>query len=391
MFVSSDYYYYTYLPMLFTSVFRTEPTLPFTPITSTYTPIYPQFFNPNELVSSALELSNASLRLAESAQSLMNVFEGRSLSITGEGMTGSVEENAPIGTYEIEVNQLAQAQVNTGNWLEAASRDFSTGLQTLRITIGSEEYEVNVNVTSSMTNLDVLEEIARSINELGIGINATIETEGSQARLILTGQTGEENAFMVEDVTGNLVAISGISNVTQSAQNLVYTFNGRTYENSQNVINVIPGVTLNVEQTGNFTVRVGYDTERIAENVEEFVNAFNEAVRFAQNTTAGSLAAVILENPLLERIGIVNEGGQLRVTERFEEILQNPEDVQRYVMPALETVAATAQNFANVLRTTPLYNLQQSNYSIYQYQNSQMILQSMLLQSIYSNVFNSFA
>ena len=390
MFVNSDYYYYTYLPMLFSSVFRTEPTLPFTPLAPIY-PVYPQFFNPNELVSNAVEMSNASLRLAEAAQNLMSVFEGRSLSITGEGMTGTVEENAPIGTYEIEVSQLAQAQVNTGNWLEAASLDFSTGLQTFRITIGAEEYEVNVNVTSSMTNLDVLEEIASAINELGIGINATVETEGSQARLVLTGQTGEENAFTIEDVTGNLVAVSGISNVTQNAQNLVYTFNGRTYENSQNVIDVIPGVTLNVEQTGSFTVNVGYDTERIVESVEEFVNAFNEAVRFAQNTTAGSLATVILENPLLERIGIVNEGGQLRITEQFEEILQNPEDVQRYVIPALETAAATAQNFANVLRATPVYNLQQNSYSIYQYQNSQMILQSMLLQSIYSSVFNSFA
>ena len=390
MFVNSDYYYYTYLPMLISNVFRTEPTLPFSSITP-YTPIYPQFFNPNDLVSNAIELSKASLKLSESAQSLMKVFEERSLKITGEGMTGTVEKNAPVGTYEIEVTQLATAQVNTGDWLDAASLDFSGGLQTFRITIGDRSYELSVNVTSSMTNLDVLEEIANEINDLGIGINAVVETEGSQARLVLTGRTGESNAFTIEDVTGNIVGVSGISNVTQSAQNLVYTFNGRTYENSENVIDVIPGVTLNVEQTGNFTVEVGYNAERILERVEEFAEAFNEAVRFARGTTSESLASVILENPLLERIGIVNEAGQLRVTGRFEEILQNSEDVQRYVMPALETAASTAQNFANALKNTPVYTFQDSGYTIYQYQSSQMMLQSMLLRSIYSNVFSSFA
>ncbi len=375
----SYYYYYSYLPILW-GVRNTQPSFPYFQIQpQVLYPTFQSWINPSADLGKATAASN----LRSAASKLIDVFKYRNLSVSGKGINGEVGENAPVGTYEINVSQLARPQINAGNWLNVTSYDFSPGDYTFRISVGGVERYVSVSVTSDMNNLQVLNEMASAINELGIGLRATVEISEDQARLVITGESGEENAFSIEDVTGNLVSIAGASNTVQTAQNLVYSVNGTVYENSENVIDVIPGVTLEVLEEGNYTVEVGYDVSRIREVVEEFVNAFNQALSYAQSFAAEGLAQTLLNSPLLQGIGIENIGGRLEITEGFKEALRDTMTIQTKVLPALQTASAMAQNLANMLSYQP-------SFSTYSLSYNNLLIQTML-GPLYSSFLDFFA
>ncbi len=361
---TSNYWYYTYFPIILGSwnVNNTNQIFP------TF-PIYGFYYNPAVAQSSQVvsRLNALVSNVQEASQEFFgegNVFNERTLEVSTSAVTGTVEKGAPVGTYTISVSQLAQAQINTGSWLDTGSLSFSTGTQTFKITVGTNEYEFNIDVTSSDTNLSVLDKIAEAINSANIGITANVEISGTQARLVLEGRTGEENAFTVEDVVGNIVNVSGISNVTQTAQNLVYTVNGQTQESSTNTIQ-LEGVTLNVNELpeGEFTVSVNYNAEEIRSAVENLVENLNELRSFVNQNAqylSPSVQAIvenITNNPMLNTIGVENENGNLNITERFNELLENPNLIENLVQPTVENVASSIQTAVNSIQTLSSYQI----------------------------------
>ncbi len=381
--IMNNYWYYTYFPTLLSSLQPISTVQQSQNVTSFYyqpiSSIYTTGFNVQEYAQEVTRYQNALNEFQTAAENLGTVFSSRTLAISGEGLTGTVEENTPIGSYEINVTQLAQSQVNTGAWLNATENNFQTGTNTISINLNNTNYTFTVNVTEEMNNMNVLTNLAQQINEAGIGITAEVQVQGSQARLVLTGETGEENAFTVEDITGNIVEAAGLQNITQNAQNLIYEVNGVRHENATNEITAIQGVNLTATQTGEYTVEVNYNTQEIREAAQNFVESFNNLYEQAQNLAQYSPAIeaslnVIRNNPIMQGIGIVPTENGLQITEQFEQALENPETIQNLVMPAFASTAASAQNMANAMRNIPTYALFQntnynpfSNYYTYSY------------------------
>ncbi|MCD6449423.1 MAG: hypothetical protein J7L34_02805, partial [Thermotogaceae bacterium] len=368
--IYGNYWYYSYLPILFNNTQNISPLNATLQIMPTYElpDIYKSTFNINEYAQSVSDFQQDVNNLRTSAENLMSVFSERSLQISNEGLTGIAQENAPIGQYNVEVVQLAKAQVNEGNWLTATNLDFQTGSNTFSINLGDNTYSFTVNITSEMNNLDVLDQIAEQINKADIGLSATVETQNDQARLVITGQTGESSAFTISDVSGNIVSTSGISNVAQNSQNLIYSIDNIQYENETNQITTIPGVALTANEVGSYTVNVTYNPEEIQNATENFVNAFNQVAEEAQqfnNPSINAMLETIANNPMLKSAGIENVNGQLQITDQFEAALQNQEVVQNTLFTNLTSVASTAINVADMLRNIPSYqilNYQTNNF-----------------------------
>ena len=380
---SASYYYYSYLPILFNTSINPPSEQMFY---YTMAPMYQSFMNP--AVSSVSGLSNLVSNLTESVQGFLGesgVFNSRSIDISTNAVSGTVEEGAPLGSYEVNVLQMATEQINTGNWLSVSGLDISAGTYEFEMNVGGTSKVLTVNVESTDTNLSVLEKMANAINEADLGVSATVEIEGSQARIVLRGQTGEENAFTIEDLTGNLVEVTGASNMTQSAQNLVYTVNGLRYESARNEID-LPGVSLNVNEMpeGPFEVNVTYNVEEISRAVENLVEDINTLSEFVNENSENLSPAVVatvenlLNNPSLENIGIVNEGGRLAVTDRFQKLLENPTLAESLVRPTLEGFLSSVQNTANTIS--------QPSFTIYTFD-----LNSYIRELLLSQVMNSFS
>jgi flagellar hook-associated protein 2 len=125
-----------------------------------------------------------------------------------------------------------------------------------------------------------LSEIRTEINEAAdnVGVTATIVTEDTGSRLILTSdETGTANSISTSYSGADLLGLSDVS----AAEDAVIEVDGFTATRSSNAIaDVIGGITLNLqgESTPGSTTQlsVEQDVETLKANVQAFVDTYNE-------------------------------------------------------------------------------------------------------------------
>lgn len=220
--------------------------------------------------------------------------------------TGS---NAAAGAYAVTVSQLATSQSVASNSFTASTSTVGEG--TLSIQLGTYVTDnsttppavtFNAKAAASAVNITIgpgdntLEKIRDRINTANAGVNASIVTDASGARLVLRGPNGETNAFKVSVTesgtapglsalayTAETGAAAGSSNMnrTQSAQNAKATINGLNVSSESNTLNnVLDGVTLTLNKTNTSptSVTVNQDSATLTKGVQDFISAYNSVV-----------------------------------------------------------------------------------------------------------------
>ncbi len=196
-----------------------------------------------------------------------------SATVTGSGILGEV-------TSEIEISQLARSQTLFSS--SVADEAAAIGQGDLTLSVGGTDYALTIDATN-----DSLTGLADAINASGSTVTANIVNDGSSARLVLKGATGEDAAFTL---TSDLGADPGLANFTfdgtsgglslgQAAQNSLFTIDGIDYSRAENeASDILPGLSLNFKKiTGNESVSIGRDasSDTIRQNVDDFIAAFN--------------------------------------------------------------------------------------------------------------------
>ncbi len=107
--INGNYWYYSYLPILFNNTQNTNPLSAMSQVmpTSQLPEIYQSTFDMKEYAQNVVDFQQDVNDLRTSAENLMSVFSKRTLQISGEGLTGSVQENTPVDQYDVDVVQLA--------------------------------------------------------------------------------------------------------------------------------------------------------------------------------------------------------------------------------------------------------------------------------------------
>jgi len=196
-------------------------------------------------------------------------------------LTASATTAASTGTYAIGVTQLAKYHsVRSTGAYTATTNTFTEG--TLAITVGS---GTPVNVTIDGTN-NTLAGIRDAINSAKAGVSASIVNDGTNQRLLLTSSTlGSAGAISVaatDSGSGGSFALGQLASAslvsTQPAQDAQLTINGLAITRSSNSIaDAIEGVTLNLVDAGNSTLKVAKNTAATVGAIDGFVKAFNAA------------------------------------------------------------------------------------------------------------------
>ena len=141
---------------------------------------------------------------------------------------------------------------------------------------------------------DTLASLTTKINSANAGVTASIVTDATGARLVLTSATtGSANGFRVTaaDADGNNTDTSGLSalafdpaggattsSITQSGANANATINGLPVSSATNTLsNVMQGLTVNLLKatTSPVQVTVAQDTASITKTINTFVSAYN--------------------------------------------------------------------------------------------------------------------
>ena len=244
-----------------------------------------------------------------------------------EKFTVSAADNAVLGSYNIEISQLAQSQKLKS---QAFDSEFDTiGSGTISIEFGeinnaTNSFDVNSKIPTQHIEIDEengsLRGIQQAINEANAGVRASIINDGTGYRLILNSErSGIENSLRIsisdddvndEDLFGlsllayNPVATAGEEggdavgkNLEEAAQakNSLFSIDGISISNSSNEISdSIPGLTLilkKITEDSFESFKIEKETTRIKQSIETFVSSYNELM-----TTVSTLTGVDSES-----------------------------------------------------------------------------------------------
>lgn len=214
----------------------------------------------------------------------MSKFLVKTADSTNEAvLTAAANDQAQVGTYSLEVNQLAQAHILTSANGFTTSKDDITG-GTSRVFEykypDSAATSISVNIPAGTT----LEGLRNTINTDpdNPGVRAgIIKVADDDYRLQLRGfDLGEGNAITI--VASDIPTLSELDfTTTQTAQNARvkldgYPTTGWIERSSNTVSDLVEGLTLTLRNTGLTTLNIAVDQEGVKENVREFVDQVND-------------------------------------------------------------------------------------------------------------------
>ena len=199
----------------------------------------------------------------------------------------------PSGSYTLEVNALASSQTLASTAYTASTDLVGSGTLTLRFgTVAGSSFTedtghapVDITIASGATLADV----ASAINSAGAGVTAYVANTTSGAQLVLKGQEGAANGFILQ-ATGDPglsqlawePATGAPARLLEGAGNASYKIDGLAMTSPSNRVNdVVPGVnlTLNGTNTGSPTkITFADPASAITGVMQDLTSALNEIV-----------------------------------------------------------------------------------------------------------------
>lgn len=226
-----------------------------------------------DLSSKLSALSNA----AESLNSLQKFLVTGATTSDADIVTASTTGDATESSYALNISSLATAEKDRSSGYSSASSTVTAGTLTLTVDGTSTPIE--------LTDSDTLANVVSKINGADAGVNATLVNDGlgtaTSYRIILTARNsgfdtalGASSSIVIDSDTTGL----GFTEIV-TATNAEFTMDGQpeTYSRRTNSFSdLISGVTFQLANTGNATVKIARDDEAVVEQVSAFVSAYND-------------------------------------------------------------------------------------------------------------------
>lgn len=254
-----------------------------------------QFINQYQNQYQSLKKAATNLDAA-SSNSVWNKYEG--VSSNADTLTVNTQYSPKqAATYEVEVKQLAQNQVNESRPMPSNE---ASAIVSGKLTLKTAGREVQINVDAQeKTNQQVLNDLAKSINAQKVGVTAKVITKDQNSYLeVSADQAGKNNSFTFTDA-GNILEQTGLNTVKQQGQNTVanITKNGdaasvQTVQSTDNQIAIDSyRISATLKDVGKATVKVDVNADELVKNIKDMVNSHNDTVKLL-NDNAGKGTAV---------------------------------------------------------------------------------------------------
>lgn len=249
------------------------------------------------LLSDVADAADALRAVSGSSNSDTDVFLDRAAYLTANGdvdasaaLSATVEDGSDVGSYDIQILQLAKTHKIAGSTQSSKSDDLGlSGVVSLGVVDGD---AVEVTITDTMSLADIADAINAESDDTGV--QATVlQVSSSSYRLVLsgvdTGETITASAVSGDDVLNALGLTDSdgaFADVLQEAQDAILTLDGIEVTRSSNDIDdLLDGVTLHLYQTTqddpdtesdvSITLEVGADVSSAKEAIQTLVDAYN--------------------------------------------------------------------------------------------------------------------
>ena len=217
----------------------------------------------------------------------------------------------PRGTYSLEVTALASAQALASPAYASAASAAGAGSLTLRFgTVSGASFSEDTAhspVTITVPSGATLADVASAINSAGAGVTAFVANTADGAKLVLKGQAGAANGFVLEasetlgeEGLANLAwtpASTATNRLVAGAGNAAYKLDGLAMTSPSNsVTDAIPGLNLTLTATNaGAPTQISFadPATAITSALQDLVSAFNDVaatLKEAANSQSGDLA-----------------------------------------------------------------------------------------------------
>lgn len=232
----------------------------------------------------------STLRNAASDLMLKSNFQQTSATSSNESIAKvSAGNSVSTGSYLLEVTQLATPHVFT--WKSTTpDTDFGSEV-TKNITFLHNGKEVEIEAKGKNAS-ELMESIKNQVNSSVQGLTASVINSADGKMLVfnssvpgsdgqmefvsdLSGAVGK--GVYIKDTEGAFGLLGDQGEV--ASKNAEFKLNGVAItQSSNNVQDVIPGVTLELTGVGSTSVNSKLDTDKIASKVEAFIKAYNDII-----------------------------------------------------------------------------------------------------------------
>lgn len=231
-------------------------------------------------------------------------------SVKGDALNAAAGSGAAVGSYSIEVQQLAKSYSIATEAVDDKARQLGAGKVQFTIGEGSDARNFEVSVAAGKGSL---EDIRNAINEADEGVRASIVNDGSGYRLVLAStETGTKAAitsveFELSDPDDPSSTPLVLDYGTElEAQNAELTINKIAVTSQSNQVEgALEGVTLSLVEEGSATLDVKVDNDGIKKAINDFVSSYNSLQGQVRNLTS--------YNPTTERGGLLQGDATTRI------------------------------------------------------------------------------
>lgn len=231
------------------------------------------------------------------------------LRLTADGVTSSATSMTALGRLDL----LAKINDGGANGARARTAINDGGA-------GAGEFKINGISIGFVASIDTLSDVIKRINQSDAGVTAAYDA--FQDRIVLTNREGGAVGIFAADVTGNLIGALGLGGSAALGQNGRISIDGvnggAPIVSADNIFTEaetgIAGLSITVKaESGSTTIDVTADRDAMKEKVQEFVDAYNNLVKFIQDEskiTGTGLTAIT--GPLHGEQGVWNLARTLR-------------------------------------------------------------------------------
>lgn len=200
-----------------------------------------------------------------------------------EIIEGTVDNTAPIGSYEVEVKQIAKThKILTQSFPDKDQTPVGFGYVRIELDDGR-SFDVDIDPDHS-----TLQDVATQINSANAGAKAIVintkenledEDEENFRLLVISEKSGKAASVYIDPDTTYLEFKEQIK-----GRNLNMLFEDvPVYNDTNKVTELIPGMVLNVKKAAPDTkviLKVDYDVDKTMESIQKFVESYNKVNEF---------------------------------------------------------------------------------------------------------------
>lgn len=244
-----------------------------------------------------LRSSLSKLETAAAALGSADTFNAKALSIPETTLLGitKLDAKAVAGSYQLKVEQVAQAQSLSSGTFTSMSAPIGKGTLTIRLgewNAAVNDFEVDSTKTGATITIDdtnnSLTGLRDAINKANIGVSASIVSDGGSFKLLLASKSGAKNEIEItaaEDAGALGLASFNFNETTRNLTQLQEGLDAKVRVNgllvsreSNQIKDVVEGLEFDLfasSLTETVSVTINEDKSIAEKTIRDFVTAYN--------------------------------------------------------------------------------------------------------------------